>query len=275
MSRKGEPAWHRRLRRQRAADRLLCRVAAAAVSLARHHSSSPPALLRPLLKALQGASHEDFAEGVPPAEVLRCEDAGHGLSAGGESMPGAVATPATGGDSVNTGGPTDDSFSVQATGVKRTGVPIPPVACPAHGSRKAFEQSPAESDARAPGSGDAAIDCVSGSETYDPLSIQKLSLKKYSFVRRAAKAKAVVTGPSSPLFRSEAELAEEHRAHRANPVRFCALCQAELRQQAASLLEGKAKELGGKTATDIAKGLSFNELCQLVNAPWATQAEHG
>ena len=47
-----EPAWHRRERRERAARRLLARVTAAAVQLARHHGSACPAVLRPLLTAV-------------------------------------------------------------------------------------------------------------------------------------------------------------------------------------------------------------------------------
>ena len=56
MQRAAEPAWHRRLRRQRAADRVLCCVAAAAARLADHHGSSPPVFLRPLLHALRPAA---------------------------------------------------------------------------------------------------------------------------------------------------------------------------------------------------------------------------
>ena len=48
-----EPAWHRRLRRQRSGQRLLCRVAAAATQLALHHGSQPPAILVPLVNAVQ------------------------------------------------------------------------------------------------------------------------------------------------------------------------------------------------------------------------------
>jgi hypothetical protein len=48
----GEPSWHRRARRVRSGQRLLAQVSAACVSLASHHGSEPPYLLRPLLGAL-------------------------------------------------------------------------------------------------------------------------------------------------------------------------------------------------------------------------------
>jgi hypothetical protein len=48
-----EPAWHRRLRRERSGFRILARVAAACVSLERHHGSHPPEILRPLLLAVR------------------------------------------------------------------------------------------------------------------------------------------------------------------------------------------------------------------------------
>jgi hypothetical protein len=50
--RQREPAWHRRDRRRRAGHRLLAQVSAACVSLASHHGSAPPEILRPLLSAL-------------------------------------------------------------------------------------------------------------------------------------------------------------------------------------------------------------------------------
>jgi hypothetical protein len=48
-----EPSWHRRSRRVRSGQRLLAQVSSACVSLARHHGSAPPELLRPLLDALR------------------------------------------------------------------------------------------------------------------------------------------------------------------------------------------------------------------------------
>jgi hypothetical protein len=48
-----EPAWHRRVRRERSGFRILARVAAACVSLERHHGSHPPEILRPLLFAVR------------------------------------------------------------------------------------------------------------------------------------------------------------------------------------------------------------------------------
>jgi hypothetical protein len=50
--RQREPAWHRRDRRRRAGHRLLAQVSAACVSLASHHGSAPPEILRPLLNTL-------------------------------------------------------------------------------------------------------------------------------------------------------------------------------------------------------------------------------
>jgi hypothetical protein len=47
-----EPAWHRRLRRERSGQRLLLQVSAACVKLVGHHGSNPPEILRPLLNAL-------------------------------------------------------------------------------------------------------------------------------------------------------------------------------------------------------------------------------
>eukprot|EP00969_Alexandrium_andersonii_P007837 342211-Alexandrium_andersonii.AAC.1 len=43
-----ESAAHRRARRQRQADRVLCQLAAATLHLARHHSSAVPRILQGL-----------------------------------------------------------------------------------------------------------------------------------------------------------------------------------------------------------------------------------
>lgn len=60
-----EPAWHVRARRQRAADRTLLRVTAAALRLARHHGSAVPRILSGIA---QGADLRACAPPwVPPA----------------------------------------------------------------------------------------------------------------------------------------------------------------------------------------------------------------
>ena len=57
---RGEPAWHRRARRHRAADRVLCAVTSAALRLNAHHSSTPPLVLRPLVSLLLDLQGEVF-----------------------------------------------------------------------------------------------------------------------------------------------------------------------------------------------------------------------
>ena len=57
-----ETSAHRRARRQRASARLLCTLADACVRLQRHHGSSPPATLRPLLRYVRGPPSADVGE---------------------------------------------------------------------------------------------------------------------------------------------------------------------------------------------------------------------